>query len=406
MKGGIACFVAAALDYLAAQRRQAETRLDLAAHYRRRGERRRQRHHKAPAMGGRARRKIRPLRSRRTEQHFECSATPSRPAAAARSTARWSSPAARATSPIPDRADNPIRGLVTLIAALQAPLDEGSEHFDPSNLEFTSVDVGNPTVNLIPGEARARFNIRYNDRHSQTALKTLIEQRAQAAAAGRIHYSFEWQPSNADVFVTKPGPFTDLAAAAIAEVTGIQAEALHHRRHVGRALHQGLLPGARIRPRRTDHACGRRMRAGRRPRCAHGRLSADYREIFRLLSDESDRCRRRNWWLSLALSLHQAGIEARVYEAVRDLVPLGVGINLQPAAVRELAELGLGDELARTGIATQALSLFNKFGQLIWSEPRGYRGRIQLAAILDPSWPTAIRPAARAPRTRRRDSFR
>jgi len=75
--------------------------------------------------------------------------------------------------------------------------------------------------------------------------------------------------------------------------------------------------------------------------------------------------------LSLALSLHQVGIEARVYEAVRDLVPLGVGINLQPAAVRELAELGLGDELARTGIATQALSLFNKFGQLICSEPRG-----------------------------------
>jgi succinyl-diaminopimelate desuccinylase len=120
----------------------------------------------------------------------------------------------------PDRADNPIRGLVVLIAALQAPLDDGSEHFDPSNLEFTSVDVGNPTVNLIPGEARARFNIRYNDRHSQAALKTLIERRAHEAAAGKVHYSFAWQPSNADVFVTRPGPFTDLAAAAIAEVTG------------------------------------------------------------------------------------------------------------------------------------------------------------------------------------------
>ncbi len=120
----------------------------------------------------------------------------------------------------PDRADNPIRGLVALIAALQAPLDAGSAHFDPSHLEFTSVDVGNPTVNLIPGEARARFNIRYNDCHSQSALKTLIERRAQAAAAGRVRFSFDWQPSNADVFVTKPGPFTDLAIAAIAEVTG------------------------------------------------------------------------------------------------------------------------------------------------------------------------------------------
>ncbi len=120
----------------------------------------------------------------------------------------------------PDRADNPIRGLVQLIAVLQAPLDEGSAHFDPSHLEFTSVDVGNPTVNLIPGEARGRFNIRYNDCHSQAALKMLIERRAHTAAAGGVHYSLDWQPSNADVFVTKPGPFTDLAVAAIAEVTG------------------------------------------------------------------------------------------------------------------------------------------------------------------------------------------
>jgi succinyl-diaminopimelate desuccinylase len=120
----------------------------------------------------------------------------------------------------PERADNPIRGLIPLIAALQAPLDQGSALFAPSNLEFTSVDVGNPTVNLIPGEARARFNIRYNDCHSQASLKALIEERARQAAAGHVHYSFEWQPSNADVFVTKPGPFTDLAVAAIKEVTG------------------------------------------------------------------------------------------------------------------------------------------------------------------------------------------
>jgi succinyl-diaminopimelate desuccinylase len=120
----------------------------------------------------------------------------------------------------PDRADNPIRGMAVLIAALQGPLDEGSEHFDPSNLEFTTVDVGNRTVNLIPGEARARLNIRYNDRHSAIALKTLIERRAQAAAGGRVRYALEWQPSNADVFLTKPGPFTELASAAVAEVTG------------------------------------------------------------------------------------------------------------------------------------------------------------------------------------------
>lgn len=121
----------------------------------------------------------------------------------------------------PERADNPIRGLVHIVAALEAePLDAGSAQFDRSNLEFTSVDVGNPTVNLIPGEARARFNIRYNDYHSQTALKTLIEHRAAAAAAGRIKFALEWQHSNADVFVTKPGPFTELASAAIEHVTG------------------------------------------------------------------------------------------------------------------------------------------------------------------------------------------
>jgi len=75
--------------------------------------------------------------------------------------------------------------------------------------------------------------------------------------------------------------------------------------------------------------------------------------------------------LTMALSLNQVGIPVRVYEAVREVTPLGVGINLQPNAVRELEELGLGDGLARVATATQALCYFNKFGQLIWREPRG-----------------------------------
>ena len=99
------------------------------------------------------------------------------------------------------------------------PLDAGSAHFQPSNLEFTSVDVGNPTVNLIPGEARARFNIRFNDCHTQSSLKELVEQRAVKAAAGKIRFALQWEPSNADVFVVETGPFTDLVAGAIAEVT-------------------------------------------------------------------------------------------------------------------------------------------------------------------------------------------
>jgi succinyl-diaminopimelate desuccinylase len=120
----------------------------------------------------------------------------------------------------PERADNPVRGLVTLMSALMtAALDHGSAQFDASNLEFTSIDIGNTVVNLIPGEARARFNIRFNDCHSQTSLKMLVEKRAAEAAAGRIRWHIEWEPSNADSFVTKPGPFVDLVSSAIKEVT-------------------------------------------------------------------------------------------------------------------------------------------------------------------------------------------
>jgi 2-polyprenyl-6-methoxyphenol hydroxylase-like FAD-dependent oxidoreductase len=75
--------------------------------------------------------------------------------------------------------------------------------------------------------------------------------------------------------------------------------------------------------------------------------------------------------LTLALSLHQAGIAATVYEGVSEPTPLGVGINLQPTAVRELDELGLGADLARIANPTTGLSFFNKFGQPVWSEPRG-----------------------------------
>jgi succinyl-diaminopimelate desuccinylase len=120
----------------------------------------------------------------------------------------------------PHLADNPIRGLVTLMGALMGqPLDRGTEHFDPSNLEFTSVDVGNRTVNLIPGEARARFNVRYNDLHTPESLKALIATRC-AAAAGDVRWRIEYLPSNSWVFRTQPGPFIDLVADAIAAATG------------------------------------------------------------------------------------------------------------------------------------------------------------------------------------------
>ena len=121
----------------------------------------------------------------------------------------------------PHRADNPVRGLVKLMSALMdEPLDKGSHKFDPSNLEFTSIDIGNPTVNLIPGEARARFNIRFNDCHDYASLKTLVEQRAKKAAGDKVRWTIDWEPSNADVFYTEPSPFTDVVVGAVAEVTG------------------------------------------------------------------------------------------------------------------------------------------------------------------------------------------
>jgi succinyl-diaminopimelate desuccinylase len=121
----------------------------------------------------------------------------------------------------PERAVNPIHGLIKLVEALKSePLDAGSNQFSPSHLEFTSLDVGNKTVNLIPGEARARFNIRFNDKHTLDSLKALIARRAEKAAGGKIAFRLEWEPSNAGVFVTEPGAFSALVTQAIEEVTG------------------------------------------------------------------------------------------------------------------------------------------------------------------------------------------
>jgi succinyl-diaminopimelate desuccinylase len=121
----------------------------------------------------------------------------------------------------PQRASNPVPDIAALIVALGSePLDHGSAAFQASNLEFTSVDVGNLASNVIPAQARAKFNIRFNDLHNQASLRELIELRLARAGGNRIRAHIAWEPSNADVFVTKPGAFTDLVVSAIAEVTG------------------------------------------------------------------------------------------------------------------------------------------------------------------------------------------
>jgi succinyl-diaminopimelate desuccinylase len=125
----------------------------------------------------------------------------------------------------PHRAANPVPDIARLIVAISdEPLDNGSAQFQASNLEFTSVDVGNTASNVIPAQARAKFNIRYNDNHTQQSLRELVEQRLAKACGNRIRARIVWEPSNSNVFVTKPGPFTDLAVSAIEDVTGRRPE--------------------------------------------------------------------------------------------------------------------------------------------------------------------------------------
>ncbi|MET4802293.1 succinyl-diaminopimelate desuccinylase [Bradyrhizobium sp. LB11.1] len=125
----------------------------------------------------------------------------------------------------PHRAANPVPDISRLIVAISdEPLDHGSAQFQASNLEFTSVDVGNKANNVIPGEARAKFNIRYNDNHTQASLRELVETRLTKACGNRIRARIVWEPSNSNVFVTKPGPFTELAVSAIEEITGRKPE--------------------------------------------------------------------------------------------------------------------------------------------------------------------------------------
>jgi succinyl-diaminopimelate desuccinylase len=120
----------------------------------------------------------------------------------------------------PRIADNPIPSLAPILTALLSPpLDQGNADFEPTNLEVVSVDVGNPAFNVIPGEVRLTFNVRFNDLWTPDALAAEIKRRVAAAdVAKRATLTFE--PSNAVAFLTKPGPFTDLVAAAVTDVTG------------------------------------------------------------------------------------------------------------------------------------------------------------------------------------------
>ena len=120
----------------------------------------------------------------------------------------------------PRRAANPMPVLLKLLSALQARrLDDGYERFQPSNLEITTVDVGNPTTNLIPARATARVNVRFNPAQSGPALASWFADEARKAGEG-----FEGTVSvrsfiSGEAFLTEHSPFVDLVASAVRTVT-------------------------------------------------------------------------------------------------------------------------------------------------------------------------------------------
>ena len=116
----------------------------------------------------------------------------------------------------PHLAHNPVPPLLKILSALTShTLDEGNDHFQASNLEVTSVDVGNMATNVIPAQAEARLNIRFNDEHTGADLCGWIDETCQKAVGGtelRVSNTFD---VTGDAFVTAPGVFSDLISAAV-----------------------------------------------------------------------------------------------------------------------------------------------------------------------------------------------
>ncbi|WP_395830974.1 succinyl-diaminopimelate desuccinylase [Elstera sp.] len=121
----------------------------------------------------------------------------------------------------PHLADNPIPKMVALLTALgSGALDGGTAHFQPSNLEVTTVDTGNPVSNLIPGTVTARFNVRFNDAFTSTTLEKLLRARLDSA---EIPYDLQISVSG-ESFFTPPGPLSALVAEAVEAVLGVVPE--------------------------------------------------------------------------------------------------------------------------------------------------------------------------------------
>ncbi len=118
----------------------------------------------------------------------------------------------------PHRADNPVHRLIRAMDALtSAPIDAGTDWFEPSSLQVVSIDVGNSATNVIPSSARAALNIRFNDGHSGASLIAWVR-----ATVARYAERFDLESSvSGESFVTKPGKLVDILRDAIARATGI-----------------------------------------------------------------------------------------------------------------------------------------------------------------------------------------
>ena len=133
----------------------------------------------------------------------------------------------------PHLADNPIPRLIKLVdALLTEPLDEGTDTFQPTNLEVTSMDVGNPSVNVIPAKAEAKFNVRFNDTWSADSLKEELIRRLDQGAGTppyrgsnqRTAYHIEWRDRPSHVFLTRDDKLIDAVRDACEAVTGRRPE--------------------------------------------------------------------------------------------------------------------------------------------------------------------------------------
>lgn len=121
----------------------------------------------------------------------------------------------------PHLAKNPIPGLVRLLAGLDdLVLDAGNERFQPSNLEIVTVDVGNPAFNVIPARAEARFNIRFNDTWTIESLKAKVTETLEGAAPDGLDWTIEFKRDASESFLTRDQALIDALGGAVAQVTG------------------------------------------------------------------------------------------------------------------------------------------------------------------------------------------